>query len=88
MGLIGIGEVVRRLTGKAILTVIKPDILAVTGCSQLCAGQSFAFEAVVHAIRQVHESDGAEGFMFVDASNAFNVLNRGLALRNVLHLFP
>ena len=30
-----IGEVIRRLIGKVILSVIKPDILAVTDCSQL-----------------------------------------------------
>ena len=29
-----------------------------------------------------------EGILCVDASNAFNALNRGLALRNILHLCP
>ena len=84
---IRIGEVVRRVIGKAILSVIMDDILEVTGSSQLCAGISSACEAVVHAVRNVYESDGAEGVLLVDALNAFNSLNKGLALRNI-HLCP
>ncbi len=38
---IGVGEVVRRVIGKAILCVIKSDITDITGCSQLqCMCQS------------------------------------------------
>ena len=85
---IGIGEVVRRVIGKAIFCVIKSDIMDVTGCSQLCAGVSSACEAVAHTIQSVFESDGAEGFLLIDATNAFNALNRNLALRNILHLCP
>ena len=85
---IGIGEVIRRVIGKSILNVIKSDIMEVTGCSQLCAGVSSACEAVAHAVREMYDSDGAEGFLLVDATNAFNSLNRGMALRNVLHLCP
>ena len=85
---IGIGEVIRRVVGKSILNVIKSDIMEVTGCSQLCAGVSSACEAVAQAVREVYDSDGAEGFLLVDATNAFNSLNRGMALRNVLHLCP
>ena len=36
---IGIGETVRRLIAKAILSVIHDDIQAVAGPLQLCAGQ-------------------------------------------------
>ena len=85
---IGIGEVVRRVIGKAILSVIKADIIEVTGCSQLCAGVSSACEAIVHTVRNVFESGEAEGLLLIDASNAFNSLNRSLALRNILHLCP
>ena len=85
---IGIGEVVRRVIGKAILSVIKPDILDVTGCSQLCAGVSSACEGIVHTVKEVFDSGDAEGLLLVDASNAFNSLNRKLALRNILHQCP
>ena len=83
---IGIGEVCRRLIGKAVLTVIKSDILEVTSCLQLCAGQSSACEAIVHAVIHLcHHSNDNEGLFFVDE---FNGLNRGLAPRNILYLCP
>ena len=48
---IGIGEVVRRIIGKAVLKVIRSDILQVTGNSQLCAGQEAGIESAVHVMR-------------------------------------
>ena len=50
---IGIGEVIRRVMSKAILSVIKSDITEITGCSQLCAGVSSACEAIVSTVKSV-----------------------------------
>ena len=36
----------------------------------------------------MYESGSVDGVLLVDASNAFNSLNRNLALRNILHLCP
>ena len=44
---IGVGEVLRRIIGKAILTVLKSDILNVTGYEQLCAGLESGCEVAV-----------------------------------------
>ena len=52
---IGVGEAARRIIGKAILKVIKPDVLRVTGNLQLCAGQEAGAEAAVHAIRTLFQ---------------------------------
>ena len=46
---IGIGEVLRRVVGKAILHVISADIQEAAGGLQLCAGQDFGIEATIHA---------------------------------------
>ena len=54
------------------------------GNLQLCAGQKAACEAGIHAMRGLLESEGTEAVILVDASNAFNSLNREAALRNVL----
>lgn len=78
---------IRRVIGKAILSVIKSDI-DITGCSQLCVGVSSACEAIVYTVKNVFESGDAEGLLLVYVSNAFNLLNRNLALRNILHLCP
>ena len=85
---IGIGETVRRIIGKAILTTISDEIQAAAGPLQLCAGQDAGCEAAVHAMRQVFESPDTEAVILVDASNAFNSLNRQNALRNIQHLCP
>ena len=85
---IGVAEVLRRIVGKATLKVVKPDILKVAGTTQLCAGQEGGCEAAVHAVRLMFEDDNCEAVLLVDASNAFNALNRKAALHNVARLCP
>ena len=85
---IGVGEVARRIICKAILTILNADILDTVGPSQLCAGQDSGCEAAVHTIRHLYSDPNIDGLLLVDASNAFNSLNREVALRNILHLCP
>ena len=75
-----------------MLQVVKQDILDAAGCLQLCAGQ-FAgqragCEAAVHAMREIFADQDTEGVLLVDASNAFNSLNRRAALLNMFQLCP
>ena len=85
---IGIGEVVCRIFGKAVLSVIRDDILEVTGIDQLCAGQPGSCEGAVHAVRSMFLSVECEAVLFADATDAFNSLNRNLALLNIQNLCP
>ena len=85
---IGICEVVRRILAKAALSIISGDIMEVAGPLQLCAGQSAGVEAAIHAVRSWYEEEATEGILLVDASNAFNSLNRQSALLNLRHLCP
>ena len=85
---IGICEVSRRIISKAVLYVIKGDIQDAAGSNQLCGGQVAGIEAAVHAVRQSFESEETEGILLVDASNAFNSLNRANALANIRCLCP
>ena len=85
---IGVGEVSRRIISKAILFVIKGDIQEAAGAIQLCGGQIAGIEAAVHAIRQLFSNETTEAILLVDASNAFNSLNRANALANIRHLCP
>ena len=78
----------RRIICKAILTILNSDILEAVGSSQLCAGQDSGCEAAVHTIRNLYSDPNIEGLLLVDASNAFNSLNREVALRNILYLCP
>ena len=85
---IGIGEVCRRIIAKTILQVVGNDVREATGARQLCAGQQAGTEAAVHAIRELFSKDESEGVLLVDATNAFNNINRNAALHNIRQLCP
>lgn len=85
---IGIGETARCIISRAILTTFKDEIQAVADPLQLCAGQEAECEASVHAMRQLFETPEVEATIIVDASIAFNTLNRQNALKNIQHLCP
>jgi len=83
-----VGEVMRRIISKAVLSVLKLDILEAAGPLQLCAGQDAGSEAAVHAMRSIFSDSATEAVLLVDASNAFNCLNRKVALHNMRSLCP
>ena len=85
---IGIGDTVRRIMAKAVLSVLKQDIQEASGCLQMCGGQISGIEAAVHAVRSAFESNDTEAVLLVDATNAFNSLNRHAALQNIRRLCP
>ena len=85
---IGICEVLRRIIGKVIMRVVGNDVLQVTGPLQLCAGQEAGGEAAIHAMRSLFREEGTDAILLVDASNAFNNLNRKVALLNIALLCP
>ena len=85
---IGVGEVMRRIVAKAVLKVAQTDITEACGFLQKCSGMPAGIEGAVNAMRQFYEDDTTDGVLLVDASNAFNCLNRAAALRNAPHLCP
>ena len=85
---IAVGEIARRIIAKAVLSIIRGDIQDVAGTLQLCAGQISGTEAAVHAVRESFLREDTEAVLLVDASNAFNTLNRQTALHNIRRLCP
>ena len=83
-----IGDTARRIIAKATLSIIKPDIQEASGCIQLCGGQLSGIEAAVHAARRCLVSDDNEAILLADATNAFNSMNREVALQNIRRLCP
>ena len=72
---IGVCETRRRIVSKAILNVVKNDILTVAGALQVCAGEDASCEAVVHSMHAIFDDLKTEAVLVVDATNAFNNLN-------------
>ena len=85
---IGVGEVIRRIIGKCVSRVGKQDVIDACGATQVCAGHKSGSEAAIHAMHNIFESDETDAALLIDASNAFNSLNRAAALHNVRVLCP
>ena len=84
----GVGEVLRRIAGKVIVSVLKEDVIKCTGTLQVCAGQEAGIEAAIHSMDMIYEDEKTDGILLVDASNAFSSLNRQSLLHNISYLCP
>ena len=85
---IGIGEILRRIAGKVIVSAIQKDIVSSVGSLQVCAGHEAGCEAIIHAMHSIFEEESSEAVLLVDASNAFNSVNREAFLHNVSIICP
>ena len=85
---IGIGEVCRRIIGKTIMKYAKSELQRSMGPLQLCAGHNSGCEAAVHAMKIIFEEEDTEAMIFVDATNAFNQLNREVTIYNTQAVCP
>ena len=87
---IGIGECLRRVMAKAVMVVAGNDIRETCSSDQLCSGLEAGIEAAIHAMNDLLDENKGKGWgvLLVDASNAFNALNRKAALWNARHLWP
>ena len=79
---------VRRIITKCVTRVTKQDIIEASGLIQVCAGLKSGPEAAIHAMHGILDADNADAMLLIDASNAFNLLNRASALHNVAVLCP
>ena len=85
---IGVGEVLRRIVGKTISFHCKEEIKDAAGPLQTCAGHGGGAEAAIHAMRAVFKEDSTDAILLIDATNAFNCLNRLVALHNIRLICP
>ena len=80
---IGIGEVLRRIIGKYIIETTIDDVKKAVGNLQVCAGQRAGGVAAIHSMRTIYNKPDCEGVLLVDATNAFNFLNRRATIHNI-----
>ena len=78
----------RRIIGKTVTTFIKDDIINAVGPVQLSAGQEGGCESTVHALNKMFEEEDREAVLLVDATNAYNSLNRATSLLNIQQICP
>ncbi len=85
---IGVGEMLRRICGQLVMSIVKGDVIISGSRVQMCSGQKGGSEAAIHSMRKAFESEGAEAVILVDAANAFNNINRKALLHNVQIMCP
>ena len=85
---IGVGEVIRRIMGKCVMHLTKPDVIDTSGSLQVCAGHKSGSEAAIHAMGSNFDAVETDAVLLIDALNAFNTLNRTAALHNNRVLCP
>ena len=55
---------------------------------QLCLGQKCGIEYAIHTLRDQYSKTSADAVLLIHAENAFNPLNRKLALKNIENACP
>ena len=78
----------RRIAGKAVIILLKNDVLQAVGSLQLWGGQIAGSEAAIHEMHYVFNEDNTEGILPIDAENAFNLINRKVMLHNLKFMCP
>ena len=73
---------------SSIMKYAKTELQQAVGPLQLCAGFVSGCEAGFHAMKAIFDKDECEGMIFVDASNAFNQLNREATIINCQSFCP
>ena len=85
---IGVGEVLRRIVGKTISWALAEEVQEAGGSLQVSTGLKGGAEAAIHAMKEIFSNESTDGVILVDAENAFNKLNRQVALHNMQYLCP
>ncbi|KAI5747329.1 hypothetical protein M8J77_013571 [Diaphorina citri] len=85
---VGVGEVIQRICAKTMALTTGEDVQEICGAQQLCSGIKSGLEGAIQGFSSLFDDDDTEGILLVDARNAFNVLNRQVALWNVRILWP
>ena len=83
---IGVGEVLRRIIGRTIVCCIQTDLKQPGGNQQLRMGHRCGIEHAIHSLRANFEEN--EAVLLIEATNAFNLLNRKLSIENIKIICP
>ena len=80
---LGVFEVLRQIMGKAINWILKDDVQEPARPLQIATGLKAGAEAAIHSMRLIFEDSSTEAVILVDVNNAFNSINRKVALNNI-----
>ena len=67
---------------------MRNDVIDCTGCLPVCGGQEAGIEVVVYSLKAMYNNEINDAVLLVNASNAFNSLNREVFLHNISYICP
>ena len=82
---IGTGEALQRIIGKAVMSVVKKEVIQVASSLQVCASQVPGVESAIHSMVDLFESNNSTAVLQIDATNVFNILNQNVFLQKVTY---
>eukprot|EP00794_Sanderia_malayensis_P000686 gene686-biopygen1111 len=85
---IGVGEILRRIAGKVVTSLLKEDIAYSACFLPVCVGQDAGCEELIHVMKSIYDEEETEAVLLVDACNAFNAVNRKVFLHNIRVICP
>ena len=77
---IGVGEVLRRVMRKVVMSAFSEDVTTVSSDAHS--------EAAIHAMRIIFQHKNSDTLILIDATNAFNNLNREVLLHKIKFICP
>ena len=88
---VGVGETCRRMMEKCLLRVAGPEAKAACSTTQLAGGLEAGIEGAIHAMCvfwEEYKTEEDQGFLLIDARNAFNEENQTAMLWPVQNECP
>ena len=82
-----VGKVL-RIARKAVMILLKKDVLQAARSLQLCGGQVAGSEAVIHSMYDVFNDYNTEDILIIHAENASKSINRNVILHNFKFIYP
>ena len=64
------------------------EVVSSAGSLQVCTGQDIGSKAAIHAMEEIFKEESIELVLLVDATNAFNSINRKIFLHSTSMLSP
>ena len=80
---IGVCEVLRRIAGKTVVSILHSDVINSVGSTQVCASHEACFKAAIHVMHSIVKEEETEAVLLVDAANILNSINRQVFLHNI-----
>ena len=69
-------EVLKRITGKVIVSLLKEHVIKTQKPVKICVGEEAGIEAAIHSMNEMCNKENTDEILLVDVISTINLLNR------------